>query len=444
VPHFDLIIVGTGVAGRTAAEEAAAAGLRTAVVDRRPFGGTCALRGCEPKKILFAAAEVPLRLRAQLGHGVAGDARLAWPELIAFKRRFTDDLPQAFEHSMRDAGQTVVRGVARFTSPATMDIDGVEYSADAFFLGTGAKPMPLEMPGADLLVDSECFMELDTLPERVAFVGGGFISFEFAGIAAAAGAKPIILHRSSQPLRAFDPDLVALLIAQYAEWGVDVRLDTPVASVRHQGAGFAIDLSDGGVVECDLAVHGAGRVPDLDALELEVADVAFDHHGVDVDTSMRSTTNERVWAAGDSAGAGPPLSPVGISQARVALRNIVSPGSATWDPPVVPSSVFSQPPLAAVGLSESAARERGLDAEIKFVDTSQWLSSRRVGLTHTGAKTLVDRATGQLLGAHVLGHGAEEVANVFALAIAQKMTAEELKAVIWAYPTASSEIVYMV
>jgi glutathione reductase (NADPH) len=444
MPHFDLIIVGTGVAGRTAAEEAAAAGLRTAVVDCRPFGGTCALRGCEPKKILFAAAEVPLRVRGQLGHGVLGDAHLAWPELIAFKRRFTDDLPPAFENSMRDAGQTTVRGVARFTSPTTLDVAGVEYSADSFLLATGAKPMPLDMPGAELLVDSERFMELATLPERVVFVGGGFISFEFAGIAAAAGAKPIILHRSSRPLRAFDPDLVTLLIAQYAEWGVDVRLDTPVAGVRRQSAGYAVDLAGGATISCDLAVHGAGRVPDFDALDLEVAGVAFGRNGIDVDSGMRSTTNDRVWAAGDSAGAGPPLSPVGISQARIALRNILSPGSATWDPPVIPSSVFSQPPLAAVGLSERSARERGLDVQVKFVDTSKWLSSQRVGLAHTGAKTIIDRASGQLLGAHVLGHGAEEVANVFALAIAQKVTAEELKAVIWAYPTASSEIVYMV
>ena len=118
--------------------------------------------------------------------------------------------------------------------------------------------------------------------------------------------------------------------------------------------------------------------------------------------------------------------------------------SAAWDPPVVPSCVFSQPPLASVGLSEHAAAQSGLDVAIKLTDTSGWLSSQRVGLTHTGAKTLVDRATGRILGAHILGHGAEEVANVFALAIAQRLTADDFKAMLWAYPTASSEVVYLV
>lgn len=444
MPHFQLVIIGTGVAGRTAAEEASRAGLLTAIVDRRPFGGTCALRGCEPKKILAAAAEVPLRVRGQRGNGVIGEARLNWAELIAFKRRFTDDLPPQFEQGMREAGQTVVHGSARFTSPDSLNVDGTEYTADAFLLATGAKPMDLGMPGAELVTDSEQFMELAELPERIVFVGGGFISFEFAGIAAAAGAKPVILHRSAQPLKGFDADLVGMLIAQYAEWGIEVRVDTPVASVRREGEGFVVDTASGGSLPCDLVVHGAGRVPDLDGLGLEVANVAFGSRGIEVGADMRSVTNQHVWAAGDAAASGPPLSPVGVQQARVALSNIVEAHSAAWDPPVVPSCVFSQPPLASVGLSEHAAAQSGLDVAIKLTDTSGWLSSQRVGLAHTGAKTLVDRATGRILGAHILGHGADEVANVFALAIAQRLTADDLKAMLWAYPTASSEVVYLV
>jgi glutathione reductase (NADPH) len=444
MPHFQLIIIGTGVAGRTAAQEAAREGLRTAVIDRRPFGGTCALRGCEPKKILAAAAEVPLRIHGQRGHGVIGEARLDWPELIAFKRRFTDDLPAQFEQSMRDAGQTVVHGTARFTTPCAIDVDGTEYTADAFLLATGARPMDLGIPGDVLLIDSERFMELPTLPERIVFVGGGFISFEFAGIAAAAGAKPVILHRSAHPLKGFDPDLVGTLIEQYAEWGIEVRVDAPVSGIRREGEGFVVDTTDGASVACDLVVHGAGRVPDFDGLGLSAGNIAFGPGGIEVNSDMRSVTNHHVWAAGDAAASGPPLSPVGVEQARVAMHNIVEPHSAVWDPPVVPSCVFSQPPLASVGLSERAVVQDGLDVAIKLTDTSGWLSSQRVGLTHTGAKTIVDRSTGRILGAHILGHNAEEVANVFALAIAEHLTADELKSMLWAYPTASSEVVYLV
>jgi glutathione reductase (NADPH) len=444
MPHFDLVIVGTGVAGRTAAEEAAKTGLRTAIVDCRPFGGTCALRGCEPKKILAAAAEVPLRVRGQHEHGVVGKARLDWAKLIAFKRRFTDGLPETLEHDMRAAGQTTVHGTARFTSPSSLDVDGTEYTADAFLLATGSKPLPLAIPGEELLVDSERFMELAELPERIIFVGGGFISFEFAGIAAAAGVRPVILHRSANPLKEFDPDLVGVLVQQYAEWGIEVALNTPVAGVRTESDGFAIDLPDGASLRCDLAVHGAGRVPDLDGLHLDAAGVAHEPHGIVVDEHMRSTTNNRVWAAGDAAALGPPLSPVGIRQARIALSNIVHPDSAVWNPVAIPSSVFSQPPLARVGLHQHEAEAAGIDVEVKLTDTSDWLSSQRVGLKHTAAKTIIERATGRILGAHILGHGAEETINVFALAIAQGMTAEQLKAIPWAYPTASSEIVYLV
>ena len=449
MPHFDLIIVGTGVAGRTAAEEAARAGLSTALVDCRAFGGTCALRGCEPKKILTAAGEAALRVRGQRGHGVVGDARLDWPELIAFKRRFTDDLSESFEAGMREAGQTPLRGIARFVAPDTLEVDGVSYSAGAILLGTGAEPTPLGIVGEELLIDSETFLELAELPERVVFVGGGFISFEFAGIAAAAGAKPVILHRSEQALKGFDPDLVGVLIEQYAEWGIDVRLSTPVVSVRRgdgraadQGAAFAVELPDGSSVPADLVVHGAGRVPDLDALDLPAGGVEFTRRGVAVDAQMRSVSNPIVWAAGDAAASGQPLTPVGVAQARVAIANIVAPGSATWEPLVIPSAVFSQPPLCAVGLSEREARERGIDVDVKLSDTSGWLSSQRVGLKHTAAKTIVERSTGRILGAHVLGHGAEETANIFALAIAARQTVDDLRRVLWAYPTASSEIVY--
>ena len=446
--EFDLIVIGTGVSGRTAAEEAAAAGLATALADCRPFGGTCALRGCEPKKVLFAAAETVMRARGQQGHGVTGDARLDWPELMAFKRRFTDSLPDAFESEFAKLGVTRLHGIARFVAANTLDVNGELHTARAFLVAPGAAPAPLGFPGAELGIDSERFMELPQLPARIVFAGGGFVSFELAGIADAAGAHCTILHRSAQPLRAFDPDFVALLMTQYAEEGITVRTNAPVVGVEPARVGdrdssFSVVLGDGSRIAADLVVHGAGRLPDLAALDLDAAGVAFGVRGIEVDAQMHSTSNPLVWAAGDAAARGSALTPVGVSQARVAVRNIVAPGSATWEPDVVPSAVFSQPPLAGVGLSEPAALAAGTDVDVKFTDTSEWLSSQRVGLTHTGAKVLTDRGSGRILGAHILGHHAEEMVNLFALAVAQRMTATELKAVLWAYPTATSEIVYL-
>jgi glutathione reductase (NADPH) len=443
VADFDLVIIGTGVAGRTAVEEALAAGLRTALVDRREFGGTCALRGCEPKKVLFAGAEPVGRVRAQSGHGIAGDARVDWRELVAFKRTFTESLPARFESMYAEMGATVLHGSAHFTSPATVAIDHTEYSAEHILIATGAKPLPLSVLGEELVTDSEAFMELAEMPERVAFIGGGFISFEFAPMTLAAGASPVILHRSARPLKGFDPDLVAMLVAEYAEKGIDVRTNAPVSAIERDGEALRIQLGDGTSLGCDLAVHGAGRVPDLDSLALVLGGVEFEARGIVVDGTMRSVSNPRVFSAGDAAAKGAPLTPVGIAQARVAVANIVAPGSAVFDPPVVASVAFSDPPLASVGLSEREAKERGLEVDVKLTDTSGWVSTQRVGLRHSGAKTLVERGSGRVLGAHLLGHGAEEVVNVFALAIERGATAEELRRVLWAYPTGSSEIAYL-
>ncbi len=441
--RFDAIVIGTGVAGQTAAGELSAADKRVAVIDRREFGGTCALRGCEPKKVLFTAAEVAERAAAQAGNGVSGALRVDWTSLVAFKRTFTDPIPSAIERSLTEGGAVALHGEARFVSEDTIGVGGTEHAADHFVIATGAVPRPLGIPGAGLVTDAEGFMAADALGERVAFIGGGYISFEFAHIAAAAGARAVVLHRGARVLEGFDPDLAQMLARGYRDAGIEVRTEAVVSEVREAGGALEIVCGNGDVVVCDMAVHGAGRVPDTGGLGLEAAGVAYGPRGVEVDDAMRSTTNPRVFAAGDAAASGVPLTPVGIAQARVVVANILEPGSATFSPIVTPSVVFSDPPLASVGLTEAQAREIGLGVEVKLTDTASWASSRRVGQRVSGAKTIVDRGSGRIVGAHLLGHGAEEVVNVFAAAIAGGLTASDLKRAVWAYPTASSEIVYL-
>jgi glutathione reductase (NADPH) len=441
--RFDAIVIGTGVAGQTAAGELSAAGKRVAVIDRREFGGTCALRGCEPKKVLFTAAEVAERAAAQAGNGVSGALRVDWTSLVAFKRTFTDPIPSAIERSLTEGGAVALHGEARCVSEDTIGVGGTEHAADHFVIATGAVPRPLGIPGAGLVTDAEGFMAADALGERVAVIGGGYISFEFAHIAAAAGARAVVLHRGARVLEGFDPDLAEMLARGYRDAGIEVRTEAVVSEVREAGGALEIVCGNGDVVVCDMAVHGAGRVPDTGGLGLEAAGVAYGPRGVEVDDTMRSTTNPRVFAAGDAAASGVPLTPVGIAQARVVVANILEPGSATFSPIVTPSVVFSDPPLASVGLTEAQAREIGLGVEVKLTDTASWASSRRVGQRVSGAKTIVDRGSGRIVGAHLLGHGAEEVVNVFAAAIAGGLTASDLKRAVWAYPTASSEIVYL-
>jgi glutathione reductase (NADPH) len=440
---FDVIVIGTGVTGQTVAEELARGGRRVAIVDRREYGGTCTLRGCEPKKVLVSAAEVVERARAQAGDGPAGDPRLDWPALIAFKRTFTDPAPQSIEDYLKSLGVETLHGEARFTGPAALTVAGVAHAAELVVVATGARPAPLGVEGEELVLTSEDFMAAEALGERVVFIGGGYISMEFAHVAAAAGATVTVCHRGAQVLQGFDPDLAGMLADAYRKAGIDVRTEAPVRAVLKEDRAFTVVLRDGTRIPADMVVHGAGRVPDLEALDLAAAGVASGPRGIEVDEVLRSVSNPRVWAAGDAADRGLPLTPVGTIQGRVLARNILG-DEVAYDPPVTPSVVFSDPPLAMVGLTEAQAAEQGLDVRASLVDRTTWASSRRVGDRVAGAKVLVDRGTQRIVGAHLLGHHADEVINVFATAMVAGLTTADLKAVPWAYPTGAWEIGYLV
>ncbi|MDZ7801824.1 MAG: FAD-dependent oxidoreductase [Trueperaceae bacterium] len=231
---FDLLVIGAGMAGLAAARKAASAGKRVAIADVRPYGGTCALRGCDPKKVLVGAADIVDAQRRMSDHGVSGETHLDWSALMAFKRTFTEPLPDRLEASLRDVGVTTLHGPTRFVDPGAVEIETERVTAERFLIATGARPRPLAIPGADLVATSTEFLDLEVLPERIVFIGGGYVSLEFAHIAARAGAHVTILHRGERPLPRFDPDHVDLLVDATRGLGIDVRLETEVASVHEQ------------------------------------------------------------------------------------------------------------------------------------------------------------------------------------------------------------------
>ena len=370
--------------------------------------------------------------------------------LIAFKRTFTDAMPDRVEGGLDKAGVVTLHGTAQFISKNVVRVAKNDLRARHFHIATGARPVTLGIPGEELLTTSSRFLELQELPARIAFVGGGFISFEFAHIAKRAGAAEVtILHRGDRPLQGFDPDLVDLLVARSRELGIDVRLQTCVDGVARADGALRVDVTSptgAGRVVCDAVVHGAGRVPNLDALSLEVAGVEFGTRGVKVTEYMRSVSNPAIFAAGDCADTPVPnLTPVSSYEGRIAAENLLAEAdeSRTEYPPI-PSVVFTIPPVGRVGLLEEEARGQGIDFEVNFQKTDHWYSSVRVAERHTAYKTLVDRTTGRIVGAHVMGPGAEEQLNLFALAMKTGITANEIKATMFAYPSYASDLGYMV
>src|SRR5712691_5699690 len=202
---YDLIVIGTGTAAQVASARVRKAGRSVAVVDNRPFGGTCALRGCDPKKMLVSGAETIDMTRRMKGRGVVGDVRIEWKDLIAFKRTFTDPVPHKREQSFAAQGIDAFHGTARFTGPDTLDVDGHVLKARNILIASGARPASLGFPGEEHVITSDAFMELEELPERIVMVGGGYIAAEFSHIAARAGAKVTVLQNGERMLPQFDP-----------------------------------------------------------------------------------------------------------------------------------------------------------------------------------------------------------------------------------------------
>jgi glutathione reductase (NADPH) len=447
--NVDVIVLGTGSAAQNVAYTCREAGWSVAVVDSRPFGGTCQLRGCDPKKVLVGVAELVDWSHRMQGKGVSAPMlSLNWPDLIRFKRTFTDPVPEGTEHSFAEAGITTRHGRAHFVDRTSVQVGSDTLLGRHVVIATGARHASLGMAGEELLTTSTQFLELEELPPRVAFVGGGYIAFEFAHIAARAGARVQVLHRGTHPLNKFDPDLVSQLVQATRELGVEVRLNTVVAAIERQGDHLLVHARTGAqehTVEADLVVHAAGRVPEIDDLELEVAGVSREKDGVSVNAYLQSVSNPAVYAAGDAvASGGFPLTPVAGMQGDIVARNLLEGNRHTPNYTGIPSVVFTTPPLAGVGLLEEVARAQGLRFTRHSEDTSGWYSTLRVALPHTGFKVLVEEGTERILGAHLLGLHAEEVINLFALAMRAGLRATDLKQMVYAYPTSASDIGYMV
>src|SRR5262249_45961436 len=269
------------------------------------------------------------------------------------------------------------------------------------------------------------------LPARIAFVGGGYISLEFAHVTARAGAQVRVLHRGARPLERFDQDMVDRLVRATRELGIALHLNTAVRTISRRAGHFAVYSSADGTpqkFEADLVVHGAGRVPDIDDLDLERAGVERMKGGIRVNEFLQSVSNPAVYSAGDAAASGgPPLTPVGAIEGEVVAANLLNGNHRTPDLAAVATIAYTLPPVASVGLPQATAREKGLKFRVNHQDTSGWYSTRRLGAKYSAVKVLIEEGSERILGAHLVGPHAEEQINLFTLAIRSGIRASEIE-----------------
>src|SRR6202795_703742 len=394
---FDLIAIGTGSAASAVASRCREAGWQVAIVDSRPFGGTCALRGCDPKKVLVGAAESVDWTRRMKGKGIqAAKLQVHWPELIRFKRSFTESVPKRREDGFAKAGIAAFHGRARFAGPTTVQVGEEILEGRHVVIAAGEVPADLGIPGAEHLTTSDQFLELNELPRRILFIGGGYIAFEFAHVAARAGAQVTVLHRGPRPLALFDPDLVDQLVERTRELGIDVHLETEAIAIEKSSAELIVQALASGktrAFRAEIVVHAAGRIPEINDLNLDAAGIKWDKRGVLVNEFLQSVSNLEVYAAGDAASGGLPLAPVASYEGQIVATNLLKGNHERPNCIGIPSVVFTIPLLAVVGLSERGASEQNLKFRVKKEMTSTWYSSRRVAETHSGYKVLLDEAT---------------------------------------------------
>lgn len=441
---FDVVVIGTGEAGATAALRCRANGQSVAVVDSLPYGGTCGLRGCDPKKVLVGAAEIIDRRRRMEGRGIAGGLHIDWPELIRFKSTFTDPFPAQREEGFASAGVQTFHGIARFAGPCSVQVGSDTLDAAHVVVAVGAWPATLNIRGESHLTRSDEFLDLKDLPRHIVFVGGGYIAFEFGHIAARAGAAVTIVHRGTRPLEHFDKDLVGRLVERSRDVGIDVRTSSKVVAIDGKPGALEVTAETDSarpVFEADMVVHAAGRVPQMADLDLSAAGVRFDRHGIAVNGYLQSVSNPAVYAAGDAANSGSlPETPFAQYEGDLAARNVTEGNRHAAEYAGMASVVYSIPPLGAVGMTEDQARAKGLDFAVKQGDTSGWYSARRVAEPASMFKVLIENGSDRLLGAHVLGPEADEFTNVFTLAMQADVRADALRKTNFAYPTQASNM----
>ncbi|MFG6116746.1 dihydrolipoyl dehydrogenase family protein [Halobacillus sp. MO56] len=441
---YDVIVIGTGVAGSTVATKAQKAGLEVAIVDERQYGGTCPQRGCDPKKVMAGISKIVDDAKRVKGLGLDGDVTLNWKDLQAFKKKFTEPIPEGTEEKFNSLGIRRYHGTASFLDPHTLKIGEHNVTAKYIVIATGAKPADLPFEGFEHLVTSEQFLEMEELPDRLLFVGGGYISFEFAQLAARLGKDVIIVHRGRNVLENHDFEMTNKLIEHTKDLGVEIHTSTEVTKVTKLDSGYKIDVKKFNhehALKADMVFHGAGRAPNIDHLELANAGIEFSKQGIKVNENQQSKPHQHIYAAGDCADTGlPPLTPSAGEEGTRLVSHMLDDETMAPEQKPVPSIVFTYPALASVGLSQQEAREKNIPYESESKTITKFFTYQRTKEPGAYVKILLNPATGEILGAHFLSSEAEHLVNIFTLAIQKGLTKHDLKSVLWGYPTAESDI----
>jgi glutathione reductase (NADPH) len=440
---YDLFVIGAGSGGVRAARLAAMSGARVVVAEEYRVGGTCVIRGCVPKKLMVYASDFARQFETARGYGWTVDApRFDWPTFLAAKDREIARLSGIYTANLEKAGVDLIQAKARFLDAHTLDLVGLDktVTAEKVLIATGGRPKKPDVPGAELAITSNEAFHLETLPERIVVVGGGYIAVEFAGIFHGLGVDTTLVYRGSNLLRGFDEDVRAHLAEELAARGLKVTLSCQHSRIEQGANGLISHLSDTLKIESDQVMFATGREPYVEGLGLDVAGVELSAAGAVAVDAYSRTNVANIWAVGDVTDR-VNLTPVAIREGAAFAETEFYGRPTTFDHADIPTAVFSQPPVGVVGLTESEARHK-----FKSVDIYRTrFKPMRTAFAGEGERMLmklvVDGETDKVLGCHVVGADSAEMIQMAAIAVKAGLTKAQWDATCALHPSAAEELV---
>ena len=454
--RYDLIVIGGGSGGLAGAFRAAEYGARVALLEPGALGGTCVNVGCVPKKAMWLAADVAAKQRmAQgLGFGLQADPQrpcaLDWPTFIVHRQRYIANIHDSYRRRLDASGIAVLPMRAQLVDANTVECEnGARLSATRLLLATGGRPLRPDIPGAALGAVSDDFFQWCAAPARVAIVGAGYIAVELAGVLQALGSQVELFARGARLLDGFDAELTAQLAEDYRQNGVRLHFGHAVAALEGEPGRVRLRGADGSLSEpFDQVVFATGRRPNTAGLGLERAGVALDARGHIAIDELNATSVAGIDAVGDVT-ADPQLTPVAIAAARRLMDRVFGGRDGRLSREDIPSVVFSHPPIGKVGLSEDEARERygdhrhGDNLHIYRAGFRPMLYALAESPQRSLFKLVCVGQERRVVGIHLLGEGADEILQGFAVALKRGITLDDLRDTVAIHPTSAEEVVLM-
>jgi glutathione reductase (NADPH) len=447
IKHYDLLAIGGGSGGLSAAERAALHGKKAAVIESGRMGGTCVNVGCVPKKVMWNAAGIAHSLRDAQGYGF--DVMLNhfdWQHLVNGRDDYIKGINDWYGTYLQDSDVDVIRGQARFVDARTLEVDGKRYSADHIVVSPGGVPMVPAIPGAEHGITSDGFFALQEQPKRIAIVGAGYIAVELAGLMRALGSEVDLLLRGQHFLSSFDAMLRESLMEEMVNDGVNILPNISINEVIKGEDGRLTLHAQGGhqLTGFDCLIWAIGRAPNTMDLNLEAAGVAMDERGYIPTDEFQNTNVPGVYAVGDVTGRAQ-LTPVAIAAARrLGDRLFNNQPERHLNYENIPTVMFSHPPIGTVGLTEDEARASHGEAvkvyQTRFTPMYHAMTPHK---TKTAMKLVCVGAKEKVVGIHMIGHGVDEMLQGFAVALKMGATKKDFDDTVAIHPTSSEELVTM-